>query len=1082
MEVNNMLCVGRSRLSGFIEGTTRRKLFSSPETSEIVDESGHSRSDSRSNIDTNPQKKSILRGHVVGSGQSSPSSVRSVRFSRNDEDYSIECAKLHVNQTTQTVEKGDLPERWGQSTDVGKDSAFTVQSERSSYIELVGSPKAQKMDVRGSAPTTTLDMYPRSKPLSKPSKSVQTSDPQLPDGCKIIQTMDVAGPIARDKHPDGNKIIQNLELGMSKSKCVQTDDTSLSATIATQTPSVPDGNKIIRNMESEFSLPKYSNSATQTPAVPDGSKIIQNMDLDTPRSSAESYPVFRNVAIQTGTTNNSGTQTPAVPDGSRIIQNMELDTPRSIDRNEPASLDVSLQTGRVSNSSTQTLDIPDGRKIFENLDLHTLQEQNASFKSVSVQTKTDYESEIPDGSKIIQNMEVGRIRSPSPDTMDQSFGFDVDVSSISTQTNPEKPDVNETVLQHEPVLIYNKTDTGYKPLIISYNDDVREEEKLNASQVLSAVSRSAMVDRDQVIPDRVTFRSKREDTQPDYNWKQNKNTQTFSTASSKSAPPYSTQQKSVYEKLLNLSYPRADISKESTGTHNGILGMPVNQWIAPTVSTKLQTKYIQSTKQHTTQSATSPINTREPSIPVTQKPTVPTRSRHEDLPIKPKLAPQTFDNKLSTGNINKSHMTSSASLQVKYDQLYKHNEETSHAASKLNTFSRSPIDVYSFDPESVKQSKRLLSNSTTKESITKNRFVKGIDLYTPSPRPAGSLSISSHTASRSRSHDAYMAKINTRTSQGISKTEPLHSSRYANLYKPTVSVFGTVPALHAPKSTRSRSIPSRFTDDRFSVGTKHTSLTPALNLIRSSAIRKSAMNVNNAKHISHPSSGSSSEPSLSYSYGDRSSLGSKPYLESSHRSRSREINRGTNSRVDQSGLPINSTSIYERTGNTPLYLDSLMDASNARPRSRERSLKSASPSSSSSEYLREHNRSRSSSTTKDGNRDETITAKPPIPRKVSRSPQRRPSPVNKWIEPPERDQLAMGTNTSSFQHGQMHLSDTTYNGDAISAEFFPDASGNLYQGSNKLTIGATPPGIVDRDCVYLDERTMKRIIERANLC
>lgn len=1153
MEVNNLLCVGRSRLSQF--GKTKLScsgLGSTDALEEMNSKTGSTEiermarmSSKSSSGSASPPTRSILRGRVPSPKQGSPSSLRNVRFSDRDSDDESLYAKIHVNKNIQTEMTKDLKnEEKREGTYHGLRLQFTDTSEEpkpSGVHEIkTSTPRYSKFEE-----TPSLDFHtPRgreekSKTLLKPVRADKsqsyrgcgfgtiTQSQQTPEHERIIIDID----IEHKKPRDASTYVSEYKLLDSHDQ----KDGRMSASLR------PDGNQIIHNMDLKVNA-RSNSPQNLKPCLPDGHKIVQNMELNGSNSGTK----FRSTASQTSDSEASSPRSASpeipsnlrnVPDGSDIIKNMDLGL-------------------KMKSEAVQTVEIPDGNRIIKNLELEA---RNCSKinKSDTVQT-----SNKPDGKKIIQNIELSSIQTDSKNISVKVQTVDPEdvgqrVRSVPVQTEITDSEMtlahdnfNDSVCRSVGIQTTEPTDSKIPDgSHIIRNMDIHKAEKHKSYSGSSDDKRSLN----------------------DGNWNEfvrhlelfNPSSSSSSSISEDEPPPSPTSEPVlVYDRNApspqTVTHSTQRLSERSARTFleneaftkeqyesvlkEGLLskfesGLKSSSFSSETAKSAAG-KASRSTDKSLQKPVTDVLNTNN--RPCNYMKTTDAQFRMGNSPDR------TETRKSSFSKINSKLKIES---KVQADKIRRKPEKESLGFTPIETYSFNPGTLIkptpnkTFSSHNPSVAKTLsgasvdrISSSPVRESVSKNSIVQGLDLgplpndLSTQPRSTIFESDSRSSVSYKRGIDESQQKTVTAARYSSSETDLTRSAKRSTgsplyNYDSTACSYVTGPSykhsVPTYQSTRKSDLQSRPSSAPVYKGKQlpsSSTLTASLKEMRSSAVRKNAMGFY------------SDQRKLSTTDTDK--FWSKTTTPHTYRSNYHTERQPTLSEADgftRSVSSFTSSKIQPQASN---YLHALNDGSNKRPRSRSRS-RSPLPSARSaydkryaeikqspgsytkgmpryedfderffdnydesrgnfesgvssglhfkSEVMTAQGKSSKDTVDKKSHsvkrESRSLTRKPPLPFKTT-SARSRSSSSNRKYE--EATNTTKGEKAKSDKERLMAspvLKEKPSRSEVLDTRKDDSPS----RGSEKVSIGVVPCGIVDPGCMFLGHDTIQKIIDEAKL-
>lgn len=1029
MEVSNMLCVGRGRLSQFGKTHTSEIGFHTPERKSSTEMNSGERltekelvarvSSKLTQDSLSPPTKSILRGRLPSPKQGSPSSLRSVRFSDKGGDDEIMYAKIHVNKNVQTEHVMKEKTHKEMSSEQGFKLNLAQNHEEFNpkpvYELKTSTPRYSKFEDTPSLDFHTPRGHQEGRKSSQKSQSPDKVAPQSKSNTVLTENVQNVN----NKH---ERIVFDIEIDRKRSAATRQDTSELKSTGNTQIQGrkpasrVPDtgrGNRIVQNMGINRSRSK--SPERKRPVIPDGNRIIQNLEL-----SCGDVEKLRSTASQTSCSDTSSPRSASpetpyenkdIPDGKKIIKNMEI-----------TSTDSS-RTGK----SIQRIQIPDGEKIIQNLEFNS---RDSSFRTRSESSQT---ADVPDGSKITQNMELTNARSTSigiqafdendieeestrsvpvqtdfSESEDSSPNDSVDLSnsrSIAVQTQPVNgptiPDgskITRNMDIHKPEKTKQFIDSRDDKKTLNdsnWNEFVRHLELFNPSQSSS----SSVSVSEEEIP---TSQNAEPILVYDRNAPSPETVRNIPT-NSHGGNPMKTQQvseRSAGTFLKSEAYTKRQY--ESVLQEEGLLSkydINLKSKEDPSVSAKLLVE--QAFSKNKDNFKGTKINTKEPNTESSKKTSEYLRSQQV---LQPRQFPvSTYCKESNTG----TGVTSGLNISEIHTKSYKEH------------LGFTPIETYSFNPETLMKtaSKRACSSSKpiaeslktridtttprtsisptigTKESVTKNSFIQGLDLG-PAPRSLSPqrnrTQLSTNIMSDTRS-TGFRRDDSKYCSTFSSKYDKIYGSEFPERpkYRENVSTlsFGNSRSAatttlssqssslsgfqksdyshvtgHQPRTSSSsyrfsvsQNRPSSAPTTRSKLYTSSTPLSSTLKEMRNNALRKNAMHQfsdlkRRSPALVKPSSFSATTintriENQSASYLKSSKFSVNGYTRSQENSIQSQL-RSTSAHVSSS-LPSRSAYVSKERSISPrraspqrsdyMYLSALNDQSNARPSSRDRS-------------------------------------------------------------------------------------------------------------------------------------------------
>lgn len=1053
MEVNSLLCIGRSRLSQFAaakhsvsmseSGADTAETPTPTPTNEMNEESGLSEKEIISGVSAkfssrslSPPTKSILRGKSPSPKHGSPSSHRNVRFSDKESDDDAMYARIHVNKNIQT--EHFQTDKQNNETKVPKIDSLNLEfCETHTQLKLsemheakTSTPRYSKLEEipsldfhtpRDQDDATSLQQFPRVN-HQKHTKETLRSDINVERKHSELSLnsnhTEKTRTWTRHEHKN-ERIIIDIEIEHKKLREAAKNKGSLAETKSlkhgdnkTSKPKAtvkPDGNMIIRNMDLNSSIRSLSPERTG-PIELAGCKIIQNMELTSDDHaskfrSAAPHKAYCDASSHRSASPESLNSTTNIPDGSKIIQNMEL------------SSDDSML--KMKSESAQTMDIPDGRKIIQNMERGSL---DSSLKSEYVQT-----IDIPeDNITTHQNMELGSaqiyhknssVQIEALDKINKSEPF----QSVSIQTDLDS--IEESSSKDNPP---NNTET--RSIAVQATEVLPPKIPDGAQVILNLEIQK--VERSK------NFTESKQDKRSlnDGNWNEFvKHLELFNPSSSSSSsvsssgyePPPSPKAEPV------LVYDRTSMSSDTGPTTSG-----VQQSKTPCGSQRLSERSARTfleSEAFTRQQFESVLKEEgllskfesgfKPTLP-TSMVTTPAVDRQS---VKGPTQPNQFDTMLIRQNKRKQTVFNDNKKDVHRKPLHSIRECVSMYNSTgvgvanykvqsqqqidKDTLGFTPIETYSFNPETLTKmasnraclpvakattaqskcfparysAKEYSLASGTKESISKNSFIRGFDLG-PAPKSKQSSNVSGNSSiltGDSRTHRS-INPVNTymHSSTGSSS---MHSdsreSARANVRSSTISSFSDgkypVPIYqkssysyvtgHASRQSSAQLSTHSYNDFQLrpssaqisgnKLSSHNSALTSSLKEMRNSALRKHSMNTFSdqkkrtawgsvplaSKHVSSYRSELdhqrfAQKDTSAYLVSSTGCTSSHANSTNEHSSYSSNIGTTTNLRSYQTkGIAMQSLSPRQVSPDRISYLNALNDQSNARPPSRERS-------------------------------------------------------------------------------------------------------------------------------------------------
>lgn len=971
MEVNNLLCVGRARLSQF--GKTKLSssgLRSTEVLEEVNSETGITEieriarmSSKSSSGSSSPPTRSILRGRVLSPKQSSPSSLRNVRFSDKDSDDESLYAKIHVNKNIQTEMTKDLKnEKKREGTYHGLKLHFTETNEepkQSGAHEIkTSTPRYSKVEE-----TPSLDFH---TPRGREEKSKTLQKPVRADKCQSSQGCGFGTITQSQQIPDPERIIIDIDIEHKKPRDASTYVSEYKLLDSHQQKggrmsanSRPDGNQIIQNMD--FKVNATSNSPQNLqPCHPDGHRIVQNMELNSSNSGRK----FRSTASQTSDSSASSPrsaspETPSnmrnVPDGSDIIKNMDLGL-------------------KMKSEAVQTVEIPDGNRIIQNLELDARNCSKVS-KSDTVQT-----SKKPDGKKIIQNIELSSIQTNSKN------------KSVKVQTvDPE--DVGQH-LRSVPVQT-EMTDSEMTSAHDNFNDSGSRSVGIQATEPTGAI----IPDGSQIIRNMDIHKSEKHKSYcgsiddkrclNDGNWNEfvrhlelfNPSSSSSSSISEDEPPPTPTSEPVlVYDRNApspqTVSQSTQRLSERSARTFLESEAFKMEQYESVLREGGLLSKLESGLKSspYSSVNAKSAVDkvsgSTDKSLSKTVTDVVNTNSRpcmHINKTTDAQFRMGNSPDRIETGKSSFSKINSKVKIQskVQADKICRKPEKESLGFTPIETYSFNPGTLIktapnkALSPPNQSVAKTLsgasmdrISSSPVRESVSKNSFVQGLDLG-PLPNDLSTQPRSTMIESDLRSYVSYKRDMNEPRQKTVSTTRYSSSEKeltrsgnrstgsFSRSYlndKTPLDSYDSIPCSYATGPSYKPSVPmyqSTRKPDNFQSRPSSapvykgkqlpssSTLTASLKEMRSSVVRKNAMGLY------------SDQRKISTTDADK--LWSKTTTPYTYRSNNHTEKQPTLSEADGFTRSVSSYTSSKISSEASNYLHALNDRSNKRPRSRSRS-------------------------------------------------------------------------------------------------------------------------------------------------
>ena len=1089
MSVNKLLCVGRKEMSfGSLSKFHSPRPYAKRDTDDLKLDLHEPRilpiPPSKGFLrDLSPPTRSILRGKSPTPKDGSPLGSRSVRFSEKDGPNGIGTvfAKLHVNETSQT-EEGDIPA-------IGFQSRATTQSKGTSFQPQLTRPKPLPYHTKTSTPRNgstngapEVDFtFPVNDDTSRPDTNQQSYQRRVSQQKSNIP---VYQRLSRRDLPQRSNGRQNTEVNAFSSQpkipCL-----------------VPDGKKIVKNIDfgssPRFFSPLASNeyrqqhSMTQTntsrkrhrspspiaKTMPNGVKILQNWTIEKMRTrSTQTNDDEDSVRSQspdyqyTDENNTSG-----ISDGDRSLTSTYTSTAENTVIVYEANKSIAIQ---AFSSDLDAINSVHSECIQVNMN------EDDSVRSESTQVNLDEEGTTHseaiqvnlDGEESVHS-EATQVNMDEEE-MSHSEATQVNMDeeemshSEATQVNMEEEEMShseaiqvnldeEEMVHSEATQVNFNDEEPFRSESIQVNMD---EDECARSIGIQASGAPDMSDGSSIVKNMTVLHRPAEKKVIDPEWNEFvRNLDKYSSPESDrrdNASPVAALPVYAESKPVEL------LSLEPLSEHSARSLLKGDAYKKRQLETIISQQGFHS-------------GVAQSNLPVYQQP-MPVRAFHP-------TAQSCQKSNQSPGHCSGTalgYSPYSTTIAIPCRQQSPEHTKTdqyinqSHSRRRSNSLDFTPIETYSFKPETLKnkETAEVKQDASKRESVTRNAFIQGLDL--------GPLPISIPKQKSTPSTNLY--KSGSYTSP-LSRRNPIDYTSYDD----------------TGRSQYRRSSPS--IKSSYTASTRSSYLTPSLYQLRSTAARKSycsspSTGRYSSLRSSSPATRCGSTPKFSAtsrlsrydSFRDRSKSYEDALLKQWSTSSQSYSHLRTSSARKASTSP--STSLERRfspqrqvSSETPdyLYTDALKNVSNKRPSSRERS-----PYQSPIRVDRSRSRSRSPqrttlSYTEASKGDyvsmETsrrinkrspsppVSRKPPLPRnsRSSKSPDREGSfrvisrepskPMSEYTDMP----LGLGNASSTYR--------------------------NTEQGSmpSSIRIGQAQEGVENKECVYLGNDTIQKIIEKAAL-